>query len=86
MAVLSKIRQRSMLLIGVIGFCLFAFIIGDLFHSNIFSGQARTVGSVNGEDITIEDFKQKVDDVEKSGQQMSSTQAVNNVWNQEVTI
>ncbi|MDI1257542.1 MAG: peptidylprolyl isomerase [Flavobacterium sp.] len=86
MAVLSKIRQRSMLLIGVIGFCLFAFIIGDLFHSNLFSGQTRTVGSVNGEKITIEDFRQKVDNVEKSGQQISATQAVNNVWNQEVSI
>jgi peptidyl-prolyl cis-trans isomerase D len=31
MAVLSKIRQRSALMIAVIAFALFAFIIGDLF-------------------------------------------------------
>ncbi len=86
MAVLSKIRQRSGLLIIVIGFCLFAFIIGDLFHANLFGGQPKNVGSVNGEDITFEDFRVKVDNTEKSGQGMTATQAVNRVWDQEVSI
>jgi cytochrome bd-type quinol oxidase subunit 2 len=35
MAVLSKIRQRSALMIAVIAFALFAFIIGDLFQSGV---------------------------------------------------
>lgn len=86
MAVLSKIRQRSLLLIVVIGFCLFAFIIGDLVHSNLFNQTSRNIGSVNGKDITVEEFRVKVDNLEKNGQGMTSTQAVNQVWNQEVSI
>jgi len=86
MAVLSKIRQRSILLILVIGFCLFAFIIGDLFNSGNFNQTSKYVGSVNGEDISFEDFRVKVSNLEKSGQQMSAAQAVNRVWDQEVSI
>jgi len=86
MAVLSKIRQRSLLLILVIGFCLFAFIIGDLFNSGNFNQTSKYVGSVNGEDISFEDFRVKVSNVEKSGQQISPAQAVNRVWDQEVSI
>ena len=87
MAVLSKIRQRSLLLILVIGFCLFAFIIGDLFNSGGFNQTSKYVGSVNGDDIAFEDFRVKVSNLEKSGQQgMTSSQAVNRVWDQEVSI
>lgn len=87
MAVLSKIRQRSVLLILVIGFCLLAFIIGDLFNSGQFNSLSKDVGSVNGKDIPFEEFRVKVSNVEKSGQQgMTPTQAVNQVWNQEVSI
>ena len=87
MAVLQKIRQRSLLLILVIGFCLFAFIIGDLFNKGGFSQTSKYVGSINGKDVAFEDFRVKVSNVEKSGQQgMTPTQAVNRVWDQEVSI
>ena len=86
MAVLSKIRQRSMLLMLVIGLSLFAFIIGDLVHSNLFNQSSRDVGSVNGTDISFDEFRVKVDNVEKSGQGATPTQAVNQVWDQEVSI
>ncbi len=87
MAVLSKIRQRSILLILVIGFCLLAFIIGDLFNSGQFNRMSKDVGSVNGKDIPFEEFRVKVSNVEKSGQQgMTPTQAVSRVWDQEVAI
>ena len=87
MAVLQKIRQRSLLLILVIGFCLFAFIIGDLFNSGGFNSTPKYVGTVNGKDIAFEDFRVKVSNVEKSGQQgMTPTQAVSRVWDQEVSI
>ncbi|HEX9979575.1 MAG TPA: peptidylprolyl isomerase [Flavobacterium sp.] len=86
MAVLSKIRQRSLLLILVIGFCLFAFIIGDIIQSGGFNQTGRDVGSINGKDITFEDFRVKVSNVEKSGQGVTPTQAVNRVWEQEVAI
>jgi peptidyl-prolyl cis-trans isomerase D len=86
MAVLQKIRQRSLLLILVIGFCLFAFIVGDLFNKGGFSENSKDVGSINGKDISFEDFRVKVSNVEKSGQGMTSTQAANRVWDQEVSI
>lgn len=86
MAVLSKIRQRSLLLIFVIGFCLLAFVVGDLINSGGFKQTSKYVGSINGEDISFEDFRAKVDAAEKGGQGMTSTQAVNQVWNQEVSI
>jgi peptidyl-prolyl cis-trans isomerase D len=63
MAVLSNIRQRSALMIAVIAFALFAFIIGDLFSSG--STTSKDVGSINGKDISFEDFRIKVSNVEK---------------------
>lgn len=45
------------------------------------------MGTINGKDISFEDFRIKVSNVEKSGQQgMTSAQAVNRVWDQEVSI
>ncbi|WP_313807415.1 peptidylprolyl isomerase [Flavobacterium sp.] len=84
MAVLSKIRQRSILLIGVIGFCLLAFVIGDIVQSGGFNQTSRNIGSVNGENILAQEFLQKVANVEKSGQGISNTQAANSVWEQEI--
>lgn len=86
MAVLQKIRQRSLLLILVIGFCLFAFIVGDLFNKGGFKSTSKYVGSINGKDISFEDFRVKVSNLEKSGQGTTSTQAANRVWDQEVSI
>lgn len=84
MAVLSKIRQRSILLIGVIGFCLLAFVVGDVIQNGGFNKTSRNIGSVNGEDISAQEFLQKVSNMEKGGQGTSSTQASNSVWEQEV--
>ncbi|WP_366185175.1 peptidylprolyl isomerase [Flavobacterium ovatum] len=86
MAVLSKIRQRSALMIAVIALALFAFIIGDLFKSGSFSSTSKDVGSVNGKDISFEDFRVKVSNVEKSGQGITGTAAANRVWDEEVSV
>lgn len=80
MAVLSKIRKRSGLLLLAIGFALLAFVVQDLFTKG-FNSLSKEVGSVNGKDISFEDFRVKVANVEKSGQGMSSMQASNQVWN-----
>jgi peptidyl-prolyl cis-trans isomerase D len=89
MAVLQKIRNRSGLLIAIIAFALFAFVIGDLFNSGNIGTPSKDVGSVNGKDIPFEDFKIKVANTEKNqqnGQSITSMQASNQVWNQEVSI
>lgn len=84
MAVLSKIRQRTGLLIVVIGFCLLAFLVGDAFQSGTFGSDSNDIGSVNGTDIQTQDFLQKVSMAEKQSQGISNTQAINNTWEQEV--
>lgn len=83
MAVLSKIRERSLILILVIGFCLFAFVIGDVIKSGGF-GVTRNIGSVNGTDIPVQEFLEKVNDLESRQPGISPTQASNAVWSQEV--
>ena len=86
MAVLAKIRKRSALLIGAIALALFAFIIQDLIGKGGIGQDSKDVGTVNDKDITFEDFRVKVSNVEKSGQGITSTQAANQVWDQEVSI
>jgi peptidyl-prolyl cis-trans isomerase D len=86
MAVLAKIRQRSALMIVVIALALFAFIAGDLFKKGNFGKSSKDVGSVNGKDISFDEFRVKVSNVEKSQQGMTSTAAANRVWDQEVSI
>jgi peptidyl-prolyl cis-trans isomerase D len=44
------------------------------------------VGSINGKDISFEDFRVKVSNVEKSSQGITSTAAANRVWDQEVSV
>jgi len=83
MAVLSKIRERSILLIGIIGFCLLAFIIGDVVRSGGF-GVEKNVGSVNGADIPYVEFNQKVANMQQRQQGATAGQAAGYVWNQEV--
>lgn len=86
MALLAKIRQRSGLLIAAIAIALFAFIAQDLFSKGGFGTSTKDVGSINGKDVSFEDFRIKVSNVEKSGQGITATAAANQVWDQEVSI
>jgi peptidyl-prolyl cis-trans isomerase D len=85
MAILEKIRQRSLVLILVIGLALFAFVISDLFRSQGFGSSKSIVGEVNGTDIKIDEFRADVDQLSRQyGPNVSNTQVVNQVWNQRV--
>jgi peptidyl-prolyl cis-trans isomerase D len=86
MAVLQKIRQRSGLLLLVIGFSLLAFVVGDLIQGGTFGRQSTDVGSINGKDVPFEDFRIKVANMEKNGQGTTQTQAANQLWEQEIAI
>ncbi len=89
MAVLQKIRQRSALLLIVIGFSLLAFVVGDFIQGGTFGQQSTNVGNINGKDIAYEDFRVKVGNLEKNGNQgqgMTSIQAANQLWEQEIAI
>lgn len=82
MAVLQKIREKSGLLIGVIGLSLFAFIIGGLLEGGI-NFTSRNVGEVNGVAIPAADYTNKIQNLEKSGQGKGS-QLYDQVWTNEV--
>ncbi len=72
MAVIGKIRQRSGLLVVVIGVALAAFILGDFAKKN--KRQEINIGVVNGENISIQDFNRKFDDNVKATQQQRQTE------------
>jgi|688.fasta_scaffold121534_1 peptidyl-prolyl cis-trans isomerase D len=84
MAVLSKIRQRSFFLIVIIALALFSFVLADVIKSGTFGSSANSVGSINGTDISAQEFMQQVAMMEKQGQGMSNTQALNTAWEQKV--
>ncbi len=86
MAVLNKIRQRSIFLIVIIALALFSFVLSDLFrNSSAFSGSQDVIATIDGEDINREDFMGKVEAAQRQmGPNGTSTQAMNRVWDQEV--
>ncbi|HEY6143814.1 MAG TPA: peptidylprolyl isomerase [Flavobacterium sp.] len=86
MAVLQKIRERSALTIIIIAFALFAFLVPSLFENGGLGGTSKDVGSIDGKDISFEDFRLKVSNVEKNQQGITATAAANTVWDQEVAI
>ena len=63
MATLGKIRNRSGLLLAVIGIAMLAFILGDFMQSKRVGGNGSIViGEVSGDEILIQDFQEKVDE------------------------
>ena len=86
MAILSKIRQRSFLAIGLIGFALLAFVVSDFIQKGQFNKASKDVGTINGKDIPFDEFRVKVANTEKSGQGITAIQAANKVWDQEVSM
>ncbi|WP_298237804.1 SurA N-terminal domain-containing protein [uncultured Algibacter sp.] len=87
MAVLNKIRQRSLFLILIIALALFSFVLADLFKNSdaLTAKSQNVVATINGKDVTREDFLQKVEAAQRqAGPNATSTQVMNRVWDQEV--
>ena len=82
MAILGKIREKSIVLILVIGMALFAFVISGVFDGAGTMSQ-EPVAIVGDEEVNIEQFSRRVDAVERNTG-MSNVQAVNTVWDQVV--
>ena len=82
MAILGKIRERSIFLILVIGMALFAFVISGVFDGSGAVSQ-KPLAEVGEEEISLETFSPRVDFVERS-YGMTTMQAVNFVWDQVV--
>ncbi len=87
MAILSKIRERTVFLIIIIALALFSFVLADVIQQGDFGGDKvpKYVGSVNGDEIGREAFARMVENYNQQMQgRVSSMQAVNQVWDAEV--
>ena len=87
MAVLENIRKRTTVLILIIGMALFAFVISGVFTGSDFTGGkvGSAVAEVNGESISIDEFRQEVEQASRRyGPNLSSTQLVSTVYEQQI--
>ena len=83
MAILSKIRERSMALILVIGLALFAFVLDPSSIEDFFnSTKVNSIGEVDGETISRKDFSEALEAYKAQvGSRLTDMQASKQVWN-----
>ena len=84
MAVLGNLRKNSFVLIAVIGMALFAFVIAGVFDGSGFQSQ-EPIGKVNGEELSITDFRNQMDVLKKS-YNFNDLQALTTAWDESVRI
>ncbi len=94
MAAIGEIRKRSGLVLIIIGAAIVAFVLSDLLKSNrsLFRESPKNaVGVINEDKITIEDFREKVEEIKNRYKQRRRTQELNDrilasaqddAWNQ----
>ncbi len=80
MAILGKIRERSIFLIFIIGMALLAFVFTGLFDGNSTASQDPVL-LVGEEEVGIDEFSRQVDFAERN-YRMSTMQAVNFAYEQ----
>jgi len=92
MAIIGSIQKHSKIVIIIIGFALFAFVVGSFTRKN--HSNTNYVGEINGDKIRGVDFSQKVDQATDMRKQMSGRTNVTaaesfsireSVWNQMVS-
>lgn len=68
MAVIGKIRQRAGLLIGIVGFSLVAFILGDLLTSNrsFLTGSGNELAIIGSKKVGVQEFESRVKQLEEN--------------------
>lgn len=87
MAILSKIRQRTVFLIVIIALALFSFVLADVIRQGGFTStkSMNTIGVVGDREISREEFAQMVENrVQQTQGQVSTIQAVNQIWDSQV--
>lgn len=92
MAIISKIRRQSVLLLVVVGLAMVLFILGDILSSNtsFFAQQDNTVGVIDGNEIDFIEFNTQVEQyiAQNFGSQQvneaTRNQVRSQVWNQYV--
>lgn len=65
MALISKIREKTALVVGFVALGLFLFIAADVFTSSsgLFGREEAEVGEIAGKDISIQEYQQAIEEV-----------------------
>ena len=84
MAILNKIRQKTVVLILVIALALFAFILSSLFDNKdaLFNKSPDVVATINGKDISRQAFMAQVE--ARNNPNATQSQIMNQVYEAEV--
>ena len=82
MAILGNLRKNSFVLIAVIGMALFAFVIAGVFDGSGFQSP-DPIGKVNGEELSITDFRNQIDVLKKS-YNFNDLQALTSAWDESI--
>ena len=82
MAILGNLRKNSFVLIAVIGMALFAFVIAGVFDGSGFQSP-DPIGKVNGEELSITDFRNQMDVLKKS-YNFNDLQALTTAWDESI--
>lgn len=83
MAILNKIRERTVFLIIIIALALFAFVLTDLFNNGGFSAEKSNtpVGVIGDEEISREQFSADVENIVQQSQgRVTAMQAAKQAW------
>ena len=92
MALITKIREKAGIAVGVVAVALLLFIVGgDIFGSQgVFSSNQQKVGEIAGNDVMYQDFQQKIEQARQGFEAQSGraateqdlTQIREQAWNQ----
>lgn len=83
MAILSKIRERSVFLILIIGLALLAFVLDPSSIQSFFqANKINAVGEVDGETINRDEFANLIEAYKANSGSTSNQQAMNYAWDE----
>ena len=87
MAILSKIRSKTVVLIAIIALALFAFVLADVIRQGGFTSNKsqNVIGVVGDKEVKRKSFARQVENVAQGSRGRTSTiDAVNRVWDSRV--
>lgn len=95
MSIIQQIRDRAaVLLTGLISISLIGFLVQDAFigkGGSMFDSQVTSVGSIDGKNIELVEFSQRVNQIEQSyraqgmqGNEMMTQNIIETIWNSDI--
>jgi peptidyl-prolyl cis-trans isomerase D len=95
MSIIQQIRDRAaVLLTGLISISLIGFLVQDAFigkGGSMFDSQVSSVGSIDGKNIELVEFSQRVNQIEQNyraqgmqGNEMMTQNIIETIWNSDI--